>query len=124
MAEKLDDIVKTIGDASKLFKEQSEMMMKGSLALNNSTKTDSDDKKDSKDSKKDAKSKDDKKDKDKPKPENKVQVNSNSSGDDCQEEKFTYVTKSGRTAHVFNVEEKGDKVEFDAAFEMQDSQKE
>ena len=40
--------------------------------------------------------------------------------DDDVKEKFTYVTKSGKTAHIFNVADKGNTVEFDAAFEVID----
>ena len=40
--------------------------------------------------------------------------------DENAKEKFTYVTKSGKTAHIFNVADKGNTVEFDAAFEVID----
>ena len=48
-------------------------------------------------------------------------VKQSPSNDDSAKEKFTYVTKSGKTAHVFNVQNKGNTVEFDAAFEIKDS---
>ena len=67
--------------------------------------------------KKDDKKSDDKKSDDKKSDDKQSEEEKKKSEDEKKD--FTYTTKSGKTAHITNVANVGDKVEFDAAFETE-----
>lgn len=90
----LADVVKSMQEATKVFKTQTEAAAK----------------------KADEAKKDEAK---KPTEEKKTDTSSDKKGGDADSKgkEFSYTTKTGKTAHIFNVNQKGSVVEFDAAFD-------
>ena len=87
----LADVVKSMQEATKVFKTQTEAAAKKTDEAKKST----DDKKTSSSTE-----------------------SSKKGGDaDSKGKEFSYTTKTGKTAHIFNVNQKGSVVEFDAAFD-------
>ena len=85
----LADVVKSMQEATKVFKTQTEAAAK---KTDEAKKTTDDKKTDTSSDKK--------------------------GGDaDSKGKEFSYTTKTGKTAHIFNVNQKGSVVEFDAAFD-------
>ena len=88
----LADVVKSMQEATKVFKTQTEAAAKKTDEAKKST----DDKKTTTTS-----------------------TDSGKKGGDADQKgkEFSYTTKTGKTAHIFNVNQKGSVVEFDAAFD-------
>ena len=90
----LADVVKSMQEATKVFKTQTEAAAKKTDEAKKST----DDKKTTTSS-------------------SSTESGTKGGAADSKGKEFSYTTKTGKTAHIFNVNQKGSVVEFDAAFD-------
>ena len=114
----LADIVKSMKEATEVFKAKAEETAKKNGGTTSGTTSSTDDANKTSDDKKTDGTSTSNSSSSNSSTNTSSNGSSTKSGDtDKKGSEFNYVTKTGKTAHIFNVNQKGSVVEFDASFD-------